>query len=278
MQDHYFTRDVPMDEVFSNAEVQAAQPRPGTGRPIIQFFTKEVRDEAKSAARGLYVPRQIEMVKILLPGDKHNIVERRVRPSDQVQYAKQYQAFKKQIEYVPDGTPIESWGMLSRAQIFELKAANIFSVEDIAGLSDEQLPALGLGGRMLRKQAQEMLASAKTGQPSAALVAENEQLHGQVALLKKQLEDLASRFEIAMRKSGKDVESEHNPVTEVRAAAVAATAGQSDVIIPENYESLKLPQLRKIVDQFTSVVPANVSQALELIAEFKATQNVARAA
>lgn len=280
MADHYATREFSIHdlEAIPHAEILAAQPRPGAGVPLVKFENKEFKDEATSAARGRYVPRYVETITIIIAGDKHAIVERRVKPSDKIQFAKQYAAFKKQEEYVKDGTPLETWPMISRTQLYELKSQNIFTVEDVANLSDAQLPALGLGARNLQKYAKAFLETSEKGKASSQLIAEKERLEGQVMTLTKQVSDLVSKLEVLMAKSGQAPADAVNPIHENR-VALAQTLGVADpaIVIPENYAQLGIIQIRTMCKQIADTVISTKADGIALIEDYLAKKQAAAA-
>lgn len=271
MADHFFTRDFNNNDLSSDPAAPTST-RPGAGTPMARFFVAERRNEAASAARGRYVPIAIDMVQIIIPGDKHNVVERRVREDDKVRYAKQYEAFKKMEEYVPDGTLIETWPMISRSQVYELKAANIFTVEDIVAIPDANLSVLGLGGRLLRKYAVAFLETSKTNAVPAQLVASEARLSVENESLKRQVKELSDRLEMLTKQSGKSVSDAASPMVEALAEAQAHAAAQpapaEKVYIPPNYEKLTFLELKKIVASVSSAPVMSKSDAVEIIAEY----------
>lgn len=239
------------------------------GTCIPQFFTMSVKDESASAV-GLPRYREIEMVQFIIPGDKHNMPERKVKEIDKVQYAKQYEAFKKGLEQAADGTRLEDWPVLHRSMILQLKAQNIFTVEAIAGLSDDQLRAIGMGARTLRNHAQAFLETCKTGQVPAQLVAENEALKNQVNLLMSQIGALSQKFENMAVKAGEKLEDMANPAFEARIAAKSVTGVSASVSIPTNYRQQGFGKLKEMITEFTPIVPRNKEEALEMIEEYLA--------
>lgn len=267
MSDHFFTRDFNNNDLLAETG-PAPSARPGSGQPRAQFFTAERRNEAASAARGRYVPVVIDMVRIIIPGDKHNIVERRVREDDKTRFAKQYEAFKKMEEYVPDGTLIETWPMISRTQVYELKAAGIFTVEDIVAIPDSNLSVLGLGGRLLRKYAATFIETSKTNAVPAQLVANEARLSVENESLKRQLKELSDRLELITKQSGKVVSDAASPMVEALAAAPPPAPVVDRVSIPDGYEKLTFLELKKIAATVTGAPVMSKADAIEVISEY----------
>jgi hypothetical protein len=270
-QGHYFTRDMPMSDIDAPGSIL---PNMNKGKAFAKFFVGETKDEAASAARGRYVSRKIDMVRIIIPGDKHNIVERRVKESDKERWPREYEAFRKMEDFVPEGTLLDTWPMLSRAQVEDLKYNNIFTVEQLAQLPDDALGSVGLGGRMLRKHAQAFIETSKTGSVPAKLVAENEQLRNNVNLLIQQVSELSKKLEVYASKAGEKIEDLADPMAETRQVINQAAGQQQFVVIPDNYRQLGLPALKSLCAKFTDTKVLDKDSAFELIAEYEATRKV----
>lgn len=267
MQTHWFTRDVPMSDIDT---VGSMLPGVNKGNAIPKFYQATTRDNGKSDALGRFVSKSVDMIRIIIPGDKHNIVERRVQEDDKKRWQKQWDAYKKMIDFVPEGTLLDTWPMLSRAQVEDLKYNNIFTVEALAGLSDEQLTSVGLGARMLRKHAQAFIEASRTGAPSAALVAENEKQATLIAALTQQVEALTKQMELLAKKAGEKIEDMSNPINEAKATVAAAAELAPKLDIPANYKMLGLPALRALCAKFSDIKVLDKETAFELIAEYQA--------
>lgn len=174
-----------------------------TDRNIVEFFKHSIQDDEASAQSGRPVYRDVTMVRIAQPGDKNLVVERKARDADKVRFSRQWSAFERSEEMAADGWPLEHWTLLDRSKARELKYFNIMTVEHLAGLTDDQMSQIGmLGLRTLVRQARAALEHAKTGQIPAAIVAENEKQKNEIAILRKQIEDMGLRFESELRKVG----------------------------------------------------------------------------
>jgi hypothetical protein len=272
-----FTRDFNIGELPDDYISRERKP-PHSGRTFAQFFTADVQDLAATAAKGRPVVRQVEMVRVYIPGDRNNVVERRVKEADKIQYAKEYAAFKKVEEFVPEGTRLEHWPILNRAQVIDLKYLNIWTVEDLANLSDDRIMAIGPGGRQLVKHAKAFLETAAKGAVPAQLVAENEQLQNKVVLLQNQLTEMMRKMETMARKLHMDTSALPDPLLDVRVAAEAQSGAVVKVDIPPDYRSLSFQKLRQIVVQFSAHPPQNKEEAIEQIEEYKANLTALRAA
>jgi len=156
-----------------------------------EFFKDAIIDTQQSELQGRPIYRNVNMLRIMFPGDNTKEVVRIVRmepsgnqPSDPDRFPKQWAAFQNQIEQVQDGTPIEEWPPISKAQALELKAMKIHTVEQLAAVTDANLR--WMGARQLRDNAIAWLAEAESG-------AETINLRNQVEALKLQVEALLNQ-------------------------------------------------------------------------------------
>jgi len=157
-------------------------------RPV--FRLDQVQDESASQNAGRPIFREIERVEILMPGGFNQPVFN-VTDAHRQRWPREYEAFKKGQEVSPDGTPIDHWAFLSRAMVHELKALNIFSVEQCAILSDVVLQRIGMGGRQIRNAAIAYLDDAAAMAQTSQLTAENERLSQRVAELDAQVRSMS---------------------------------------------------------------------------------------
>src|SRR5690348_2123060 len=153
---------------------------PGQRDPIQpRFHIEAVPDDAASAAQGRPIFRQEERVQFLMPGSPNQPVFR-VTDEHRDRWPEAYAAFRRGEEMSPDGTPLEQWPILTRAQVLELKALNVFTVEQAAQLPDTAVQKIGRGGYALRDRAKAYLDEADALAFSERLNRENEALNSQV--------------------------------------------------------------------------------------------------
>lgn len=158
-----------------------------TVRPI--FKLDQVQDEAASQMAGRPIYREVERVEILMPGGFNQPVFN-VTDAHRQRWPREYEAFKKGQEVAIEGTPIDHWAFLSRAMVHELKALNVFTVEQCATLSDTALQRIGMGGRQIRNAAVAYLDDAAAMAQTSQLTAENERLSQRVAELDAQVRSM----------------------------------------------------------------------------------------
>jgi len=181
-------------------------------RPAYVTFEKVPQeDRAASIAAGRMVMKDVDFVYITPPGSTDRIpqlaevwlaqLEASVREGRLPQnwadgYRTKYEQWRRGEEVPVDGTPLKSWPLLSPAQLKNILAANIRTVEDLAAANGEALTKLGMGAQDLKQKATAWLKDAagpgKVAAENAALKADNEQMKKQLAELQNQVAQLQS--------------------------------------------------------------------------------------
>lgn len=169
---------------------------------FVEFYMRAVKHNAESERQGRPIFVEKEYVKILAPGDRNSEVDRPAKEEDKLRFPQQYANFKNKNETPVVGTPLEQWPRLSVAQVAELKAMKVFTVEMIANASDSQIQKLGMGALELRREAQAYLAAAKDSAVPQHLAAELERANADNARLQQQLSEMAEQIRALQEKRG----------------------------------------------------------------------------
>ncbi len=235
---------------------------------IVEFFSHAVLDEARSETAGRSIFTDVEMVRIIIPGDLKNIVERKADEEDRRKYARQYEAFQRQEAIAADGTPLEHWPALTTSMVRQLKFFNVFTVEALAGIGDAQMQEMGiLGLRSLRERAKAFLHVAATGALPDQVIGENDRLKNEVALLRQQLEAANGRYEELLASKGGDPTA-HEPITANVPVTTSSTEGSdAGPGIPGDWKKLGNAALFKLVQDKLGVKVGNRKEAEEVIEE-----------
>lgn len=107
-----------------------------------------------------------EFVRIMVPGDKLNIVEQPVRDDHKQRFPREYVYFQMQSgagDSLAIGTPLSQWVAeapedITRNQAAELGVLKFQTVEQVATASDAQVQRVGMGAAGLRERARAFLA------------------------------------------------------------------------------------------------------------------------
>jgi len=134
--------------------------------------------------------RDVEMIRIVIPGDKDNIVDREVRPSDIQTYRTQYTRWKEGKTQTMAGTPLAQWPKVTAAQVQELSHFHVHTVEQLAATSDVHIQNIG-PFMALRQKARDWIATSRGTAPIEEARAETRRVAEENAELKRQLKDLA---------------------------------------------------------------------------------------
>jgi adenine-specific DNA methylase len=110
--------------------------------------------KSHEAGRPVYEDR--EYVRILVKGQDKQVFWREVTDEDKQRFPNAYAAFKKGVEAVVSGTPVEMLG-LGPSSIEMMRLKGIRTVEDLASLGDDGLQGLGMGARELQAKAKAFL-------------------------------------------------------------------------------------------------------------------------
>lgn len=163
----------------------AAAADTSNGIPLFELVSKRLAD-------GSFV--NVEFVSILTPGDPKSIPRKKVTDSVRERYRQYYMLWKQGLQQSPVGTPLEMWPIMTPAQVHELKALNIFTVEQLADVSEGNIHSMPMG-ITLRNQARDWLESKQEADLLAQRTAENQALKDGQDLLRQQIEDLNAALE-----------------------------------------------------------------------------------
>ena len=120
----------------------------------VEFYTNDQKP---------YKDRPTPFVRIVVPGDKTNIVDQPVREDHKERFPRQWLYFQMQQGDGPViGTMLEQWNKdddegFNAHQMAELQILKFQTVEQVATASDSQLQRIGMGGAGLREKAKTYL-------------------------------------------------------------------------------------------------------------------------
>jgi len=140
--------------------------------------------------------KDIPFVRIMVPGDKNNIIEQPVRDDHKQRFPRQWLYFQMaNNEGMPViGTTLEQW-CRDRPEEFtdysmaELQILKFQTVEQVATASDSQLQKVGMGGVGLREKARSYLLRKNQSESSLEL----EQTRNELKELQEQMKTLMAR-------------------------------------------------------------------------------------
>ena len=160
----------------------------------VQFMMMPVKDMEASTKEGRPVYRNVEHVKIQVVGE-HDEIVRIARKEDKAKFSRAYLYFKETQEAQPDGMPLEKWPLLDAAQVLELKAMKIHTVEQLAEQKDTPHRFLD----ELGEKARQYLDYSKDGAALTKAMAEIDDQKAEIRRLQEKVRKLE-----AAAKAGKD--------------------------------------------------------------------------
>lgn len=123
---------------------------------IPKFYMRPILNEKRTGEAGHPVYDDVEYVEVSVLGSNSSVGNGRVRDKHRAKWAKQYEAFKKGIEYIEEGYRLDEWSMVPRALCETFKGMGIHTVEQLAQLGDDK--ARYLDALALRNEAKKVLA------------------------------------------------------------------------------------------------------------------------
>jgi hypothetical protein len=133
-------------------------------RVYAEFYTHPRRNQAKSLEAGRDIYEDLPYIKIMVPGDKDNIIQRPVRDQDKQRFPRQWQAFQNQDTQPMEGTPLAEWSGVTRSMVEEFKHFGIRTVEDLVNMPDSQANKF-MGINALRAKAKAFIQDASYSAP-----------------------------------------------------------------------------------------------------------------
>lgn len=136
------------------------------------FASKEATEKE---GKPVEIFENVLYVRIDIRGSALNGVHRPARSEDKARFPFAWQEFNKGEKAKERGFAVQLLG-LDISIIRLLAAKNVFTIEDMAVVSDNNLTNLGLGARELRKRAQEFLEARKESPIAEARVNDQQRL------------------------------------------------------------------------------------------------------
>src|SRR5436190_8350730 len=148
----------------------------GDEKAVALFKHMPKKNDRKSAEEGRPVYDDIEVCELRFPGNAdwgvYPAIEFSNWSSDMYggeqtkvtyaeRFAHQYQQFRQKQAQTKSGTPLTEVPFLADGRRAELRAQNIYTLEQLAGIEGVELKNLGPGGREMKNKAEEYMAETK---------------------------------------------------------------------------------------------------------------------
>jgi hypothetical protein len=178
------------------------------------FKTHAVRDENKTIKAGRPIFDDMEICELRYPGSRSVSVfpatafshwhtdpfsGEQARVTYAERFSRQYQQFKSHSAQTKSGTPLDYVSFLTDARRAEMRAMNIYTVEQLAAIDGQELKNIGVNGREYKIKAQEYIDDTRKGAPNMEMARELEGLRARNAILEEDAERL-----LKLRKSERE--------------------------------------------------------------------------
>jgi hypothetical protein len=119
----------------------------------VQFYKRGVLNSFESEKQGRKIFEEKLYVRILMPANRLNEIDREATEVDRARFARQFASFVERGESLQTGTPLDQLPGLTSAQVLEFKHLKVDTVEQLAGVADTVVNLLGTGGQTLKQKA-----------------------------------------------------------------------------------------------------------------------------
>jgi hypothetical protein len=184
---------------------------------VVLFKYLAMENPGKSLAEGRPIFDDVEVCEIRQPGSRdvkvfpstaisHWVVDPHTGEQRQQSYAErfahQYRQFKASAAQTITGTPLDLAPFLTDGRRAELRAQNVYTVEQLAAIDGNELKNLGPNGRDFKNHALAFIEEARTSAPNKQMAAELEALRARNAVL----EDDVTAMKAAHQRADQELE------------------------------------------------------------------------
>lgn len=173
--------------------------------PLVLFFEEKAVKDERASRDGPAIFDTVHQVRVVVAGARggegpvYEMWRRKHDGTEKIgegfkRFAKPYGEWKDGKTPAHTGTPLEQWPLMDVAMVATLKASHVYTVQQLAELSDGSLDTvLRRGGREWRAKAQTWLDEAKTAAGDAEARARIAKLEQDNKDLQKQVSELLKR-------------------------------------------------------------------------------------
>lgn len=182
------------DEAMMQLAEMQSNPNAGADKLFVTFDLYPRQNMKKSEDAGHPVFDDVEYIRIIVPGDKQNEVHRPATEMDKRRHPRQYADFKAGAREAQSGLPLKEWPAISASQAKELAHFHVYTVEQLANVSDGNIQNLG-PVRALQAKARDYLEKASGNAPMEKMRAELTEKDNTIATMKQQMADMGKRLD-----------------------------------------------------------------------------------
>lgn len=169
----------------------------GDSKLFAVFYRGTRVNEAKSQEAGRPVHDDVNLIKIVIPGQRDTLVSEATFEYQQ-RFPKQWAQFQANAAQTTSGTPLSEVTWLTPAQIADLAAMNIHSVEQLANIPDANAHAF-MGFHGIKQRAQAYLDAAAGNAPLLKMQAALDERDERIAAMEAQIQQLVAAQKAASK-------------------------------------------------------------------------------
>jgi hypothetical protein len=149
----------------------------------VKFYKKAIHQKFESEKEGRQIYKDVDYVKIRVPGDKFSVVDKPVTDKEKERFSIQWENYQNKQAAIQEGTPIDMLPGISPAIAETYRANHIETIEQLSGVSEQAIKRLGMGARDLVNKAKKFLEGDSY----------SKRLENEIDILKKEIEELKKR-------------------------------------------------------------------------------------
>jgi hypothetical protein len=167
---------------------------PNGPQPHVTFYAKQAQHGAASLDQGKPVFKSIVFMRLQHPGER-DVYEQPARPSDAERFPREYRHYCSGRVGIPDGAPLQVLFPNHEDVVSNLQYHRIYTVEQLANLSDTALQNIGMGGLEWQGKARRWLDAVKGGGGFAQLEENQRKLQVDNTRLRDQNQQMTSQLQ-----------------------------------------------------------------------------------
>jgi hypothetical protein len=160
---------------------------------LVKFYMDAVHLKGQSETEGRPIFEDREFVEIIPIGDTKTVVTKPVTDVERQRFPEEYAVFKKGIEMVFSGTPLNQWPIMLPSQIKQFNHFNIYTIEQLSEIDDIAISRVGPGTRDFVEKAKAFIAKAKGSAEVQRFASENLAMKTQIAEQAEIIKELAAK-------------------------------------------------------------------------------------
>ena len=153
-------------------------------RLYVVFYRGATYQGFESEVQGRPIFKDEDYIRIFVPGDKNTVIDRPVTEIDKRRFSERWGKYQLgQQDSYGTGTPLNKWTKMTPSLVAELNFFNVYTVEQVADMSDS-LGSKLMGFNDLKRSAKAFL---EAGTGNVELAIENGKLRDDMEQLKAQV-------------------------------------------------------------------------------------------